>query len=82
LHTAGFHDTAITCDASWQPTTGHWPENPHGDQRPDRIHHRTGPTHAGRVHRHTVADTALGWLASDHLLVAVEYQPVSQRNEP
>ncbi|GAB2965065.1 hypothetical protein GCM10027280_62340 [Micromonospora polyrhachis] len=75
LHAAGFHDTATTCGGHWQPTTGHWPGDPHGDQRPDRIHHRNNPARTGRIRRHTVEDTALGWAASDHLLVAVEYQP-------
>jgi endonuclease/exonuclease/phosphatase family metal-dependent hydrolase len=37
LRRAGFFDAAVVLDASWQPSCGHWPDDPHGPRRVDRI---------------------------------------------
>ena len=37
LRRAGLADVACALDAPWQATTGHWPADPHGPRRIDRI---------------------------------------------
>ncbi|OLE21295.1 MAG: hypothetical protein AUG49_22410 [Catenulispora sp. 13_1_20CM_3_70_7] len=37
LRRAGLADVAVALDAPWQATTGHWPADPHGPRRIDRI---------------------------------------------
>jgi aspartate-semialdehyde dehydrogenase len=77
LWSGGLLDAAAQLDASWQPTTGHHPDDVfarHGiSRRIDAIRVTDGVVGALRTH-HTL-DTPAARAASDHLPAAVDYAP-------
>jgi hypothetical protein len=77
LWAGGLHDVAAALRATWQPTVGHDPADPHRAagvrRRIDGIR-VTRPLLAA-LRAHLVTDTELARRASDHLPVTAEYLP-------
>jgi hypothetical protein len=79
LWAGGLDDAAAVLRAPWQPTAGHHPQDRYGvegiSRRIDAI--RVSPHVTGALRAHHVTDSELTRLASDHLPVTVEYDPVA-----
>lgn len=73
LRRAGLVDAAAALDAPWQPSCGHWPDDPHGLRRIDRI--LATATVRPALRSHEVVDTETTRALSDHLPVVVGLDP-------
>jgi endonuclease/exonuclease/phosphatase family metal-dependent hydrolase len=73
LRRAGLVDAAAALDAPWQPSCGHWPGDPHGPRRVDRILAKRGVRPA--LCFYEVVDTETTRALSDHLPVVVGVDP-------
>jgi endonuclease/exonuclease/phosphatase family metal-dependent hydrolase len=73
LRRAGLVDAAAVLDAPWQPSCGHWPDDPHGLRRIDRI--LATATVRPALRSHEVVDTETTRALSDHLPVVVGLEP-------
>lgn len=73
LYAGGLADTAAVLDAPWQPTTGHWHNDPYGQRRIDAIRVTRQLTPALQAIETIRTDQSLA--ASDHLPVITTYAP-------
>ncbi len=75
LRRAGLVDAACALDAPWQPTSGHWDDDPHGPRRVDRI--LATPAALPALRTYWVADTEVTRSQSDHLPAVVTLDPAA-----
>ena len=73
LRRAGLLDAAAVLDAPWQPSCGHWRDDPHGPRRIDRILATAAVRPA--LLSYEVVDTDITRSLSDHLPVVVGLDP-------
>jgi endonuclease/exonuclease/phosphatase family metal-dependent hydrolase len=73
LRRAGLVDAAAVLDARWQPSCGHWPHDPYGPRRFDRILATADVRPA--LSSYEVVDTDITRALSDHLPVVVGLDP-------
>jgi hypothetical protein len=74
LVAGGLQDAAAVLDSPWQTTVGHWPVgDPYGERRIDAI--KVTRELAPALRGYQVFNTPLAVSASDHLPIAVDYDP-------